>query len=582
MKRALKIMLVTGIVGVLALMGLMTAAAQSGNVSVTRSFNPSPVPADVDEVTVTVSISGSYGVGSVTEELPPGFSYVSVTPSDITATEDGRMVSFPLVGETTFSYKVMTSGSAGDHEFSGMLVYGLDKTEVAVGENRVLTVEAAGQPGDGADPQPGDGADPQPDDGADPQPDDVSVTRSFDPSPVPADVDEVTVTISIVGSYGIGSVTETLPSGFSYVSVTPSDITATEDGRMVSFSLLGETTFSYKAMTSGSAGEHEFSGELVYGVDRTEAAVGDDRFLTVEEAAQQPGDVSVTVTRSFDPSPVPAGVDEVTVTISIVGSYGIGSVTEELPPGFSYVSVTPSDITATEDGRMVSFSLVGEATFSYKVMTSGSAGEHEFSGELVYGVDRIEAPVDGAPRVTVKPPVTREPTSPRRPSRGGVGVAPITAATATPAPTSAPTVEPTVEPTMEPATPEPTVDMMMMGPEGEQGEQGEQGDQGAQGDPGPRGETGARGPDGPQGAAGSDGSAGAMGAAGDLGPGGAVGQDGARGPTGQIGAAGQTGAAGDAGATGASGGVSILHIIALIIAIVALVAAGGAYLARRS
>ena len=575
MKRALKIMLVTGIVGVLALMGLMPAAAQSG-VSVTRSFDPSPVPADVDEVTVTISIDGSYGIGSVTEELPSRFSYVpgSVRPADIMPDVDGRMVSFSLVGDATFSYKVMTSGSAGDHRFSGKLVYGVDKTEATVGDDSVLTVKAAGQPGDGADPQP--------DDGADPQPGGVSVTRSFGPSPVPADVDEVTVTISIVGSYGIGSVTETLPSGFSYVSVTPSDITATEDGRMVSFSLLGETTFSYKAMTSGSAGEHEFSGELVYGVDRTEAAVGDDRFLTVEEAAQQPGDVSVTVTRSFDPSPVPAGVDEVTVTISIVGSYGIGSVTEELPPGFSYVSVTPSDITATEDGRMVSFSLVGEATFSYKVMTSGSAGDHEFSGELVYGVDRIEAPVYGAPSVTVKPPVTREPTSPRRPSRGGVGVAPITAATATPAPTSAPTVEPTVEPTMEPAAPEPTVDMMMMGPEGEQGEQGEQGDQGAQGDPGPRGETGARGPDGPQGAAGSDGSAGAMGAAGDLGPGGAVGQDGARGPTGQIGAAGQTGAAGDAGATGASGGVSILHIIALIIAIVALVAAGGAYLARRS
>ena len=60
--------------------------------------------------------------------------------------------------------------------------------------------------------------------------------------------------------------------------------------------------------------------------------------------AQEP---SVTVTRSINPDSVPADGGVVTVTISINGSYGIGSVVEKLPADFSYVSgsVMPSDIT---------------------------------------------------------------------------------------------------------------------------------------------------------------------------------------------------------------------------------------------
>ena len=133
MKRILLLAMVAGIVAALGLMGLQQAAAQPSGITVTRDISPSSVPAGGGEVTVTIEIVGSYVIGSVVEKLPGGFSYVegSVMPADITAditTEvAGQDVSFPLVGESSFTYKVMTSASAGRHNFpsGSKLVYGL-------------------------------------------------------------------------------------------------------------------------------------------------------------------------------------------------------------------------------------------------------------------------------------------------------------------------------------------------------------------------------------------------------------------------------------------------------------------------
>ena len=375
-----KLALLAGIVVALGLMGFQQVAAQQPGITVTRGISPSSVPADGGEVTVTINISGYSGIGSVEETLPEGFSYVdgSVMPSDLTPEVDGRKVTFGLVGETSFSYKVSASGSAGQHRFSGELIYGLDKNTVTVVGDTSLMVEAAQQPG-------------------------ITVTRGISPSSVPADGGEVTVTINISGYSGIGSVEETLPEGFSYVdgSVMPSDLTPEVDGRKVTFGLVGETSFSYKVSASGSAGQHRFSGELIYGLDKNTVTVVGDTSLMVE-AAQQPG---ITVTRGISPSSVPADGGEVTVTINISGYSGIGSVEETLPEGFSYVdgSVMPSDLTPTRAGQKLTFPLVGETSFTYRVMTSASAGTYNFpsGSKLVYGIDRTEVSVGGASRITV-------------------------------------------------------------------------------------------------------------------------------------------------------------------------------------
>ena len=380
-------------------------AAPPITASATRTIIPSSVPASGGTVTVTVNIVGSYGVGSVVETLPPaeGFEYVSgsVVPSDIAPTASGREVTFPLVGEQSFTYDVTVPASPGEHTFSGALTYGLDRTVAQIGETTV-TVDAA-------------------------PPTTVSATRSISPSSVPASGGTVTVTVNIVGSYGVGSVVETLPpaEGFEYVSgsVVPSDIAPTASGREVTFPLVGEQSFTYDVTVPASPGEHTFSGALTYGLDRTVAQIGE---TTVTVDAAPP--TTVSATRSISPSSVPASGGTVTVTVNIVGSYGVGSVVETLPPaeGFEYVSgsVVPSDIAPTASGREVTFPLVGEQSFTYDVTVPASPGEHTFSGALTYGLDKTVAPigetmvtVDAAPSTTVSATRSINPSS--VPASGG-------------------------------------------------------------------------------------------------------------------------------------------------------------------
>ena len=546
--------------------------AAAATVSATRSIRPSSVPASGGRVTVTVDIVGSYGIGSVVETLPPagGFRYVSgsVVPSDITPTESGRKVTFPLVGETSFTYDVTVPASPGKHTFDGALTYGVDRTVAQIGETTVTVEEAAAAT--------------------------VSATRSIRPGSVPASGGTVTVTVNIVGSYGIGSVVETLPpaDGFQYVSgsVMPSDITPTESGREVSFPLVGESSFTYDVTVTASPGRHPFSGALTYGVDKTVAQIGETT-VTVEEAAP----ATVSATRSIRPGSVPASGGTVTVTVNIVGSYGIGSVVETLPPaGFEYVSVTPSDITTTVSGREVRFSLVGESSFTYKVTApAASPGEkHTFDGALTYGIDKDVAQI-GKTTVTVRaatpPTKTPKPTTSTTGGSGssgsgsgsGGGSAPAAAtptptptATATPSPTAVPTTPPvTLVPTAVPDTPMPTAPVAI--PVGPPGEEGEQGEPGTIGDPGPKGEPGAIGDPGPKGKPGAIGDTGPKGATGSAGP------KGATGSAGETGAKGGVGPAGEAGAMGESGS-GILGIVALILGIVAIVGVGGAFLLRRN
>ena len=363
------------------------AQAQQPSVIVTRSINPDSVPAGGGVVTVMISINGSYGIGSVVEKLPADFSYVSgsVMPSDITVDVSGQDLTFSLVGESSFSYRVNTSSSSGQHQFpsGSQLTYGVDRDTAPVGGESSVTVEQAQQSG-------------------------VIVTRSINPDSVPAGGGVVTVTIGINGSYGIGSVVEKLPADFSYVSgsVMPSDITVDVSGQDLTFPLVGESSFSYRVNTSTSSGQHRFpsGSQLTYGVDRDTATVGGESSVTVEQA-QQP---SVSVTRSINPDSVSAGGGVVTVTISINGAYGIGSVVEKLPADFTYVdgSVTPSDITVDVSGQDLTFSLVGESSFSYRVNTSTSSGQHRFpsGSQLTYGVDKDTATVGGESSVRVGSP----------------------------------------------------------------------------------------------------------------------------------------------------------------------------------
>ena len=139
------------------------------------------------------------------------------------------------------------------------------------------------------------------------------------------------------------------------------------------------------------------------------------------------------------------------------------------------------------------------------------------------------------------------------------------------------------------ATPAPTLTAAqeraaMRGPSGLKGAAGEQGAAGEPGAAGADGAAGARGSAGADGSDGSDGADGARGPAGADGSDGSDGSNGAHGGAGSVGPAGAdgaTGPAGSAGSAGADGGGGVLTIVALIIAIVGVVAAGGVFIAGR-
>ena len=346
MKRAATTALVVGVAVLLGMLGVMQVAVAAQHVSVTRSFDTTTVVAG-GELEVTIDISAG-GIGQVVETLPAGFSYVSgssplvLDENDITEDGSGRqMVPFSLVGETTFTYKVAVSSDAmPPHTFSGVFTYGLDKDTVNIGASSV-TVE-----------QPSTS---------------VSASRSFDTRTVVAG-GELEVTIDISAGV-IGQVVETLPAGFSYVSgssalvLDENDITEDGSGRqMVPFSLVGETTFAYKvAVSSDAMPPHTFSGVFTYGLDKDTVNIGASS-VTVEQPS-----TSVSASRSFNPSAVPAGGGTVRVRVDVRNYGDIGQVVETLPAGFSYVSgssasvtLDENDITEDASGRqMVPFSLVG-------------------------------------------------------------------------------------------------------------------------------------------------------------------------------------------------------------------------------
>ena len=122
--------------GLWVMSGSAPLAAQT-TPSATRSFSSATVQPGAS-LTVTINVADYGGIGAVTEMLPDGFTYVSsdgVTGNDQGA--DG--VRFTLLGETSFTYMVTASSTAGEHTFMGTL-RASDQQDHTVGGDNMVTV----------------------------------------------------------------------------------------------------------------------------------------------------------------------------------------------------------------------------------------------------------------------------------------------------------------------------------------------------------------------------------------------------------------------------------------------------------
>ena len=363
-------MMIAIMAGVGAMLSLLPVTAQQDDPSANRSFSPATV-APGERVTVTITVANSGQAGSVVETLPSEFTWVSSTHPSGQVDRDGQEVTFTLFGETSLTYSVTASSTEGQYSFSGTL-WDFDGEEHDV-LGPPVTVRAAPAPAQ----------------------DDPSANRSFSPATV-APGERVTVTITVANSGQAGSVVETLPSEFTWVSSTHPSGQVDRDGQEVTFTLFGETSLTYSVTASSTEGQYSFSGTL-WDFDGEEHDVLGPP-VTVR-AAPAPAQDDPSANRSFSPATVAPG-ERVTVTITVANSGQAGSVVETLPSEFTWVSSTHPSGQVDRDGQEVTFTLFGETSLTYSVTASSTERQYSFSGTL-WDFDGEEHDVLGPP-VTVR------------------------------------------------------------------------------------------------------------------------------------------------------------------------------------
>ena len=193
-----------------------------------------------------------------------------------------------------------------------------------------------------------------------------SATRTIDPASVAAGG---TVEISIAFDIsGFGSVTETLPEGFSYVSSDPAGLgdVSGQDVTFVPFDVPNDT-FTYTVTASMVPGDYSFSG-TVQDSRRDSRDVGGDTAIMVEPPPTEPTDP--TATRTIAPASVMTG-EEVTVTVAAMAYGDSGTLVETLPAGLAHVSGSGG----TASGQTVTFDLTAaDQTVTYMATASDTAG----------------------------------------------------------------------------------------------------------------------------------------------------------------------------------------------------------------
>ncbi len=354
---------------VAVLMGLLTLGTVAGQdpPSASRSLGSESVAAG-ENVVVTITVSGATQA-VVTETLPSGFMYVESSLPDNQVRPDGRDYQFILADsdDNPFTYTVAVS-EAG--MISGKLRVDrvdYDFDDSSDSSDSSVTIEAATTPT--PTPTAGDGP---------------SASRSLDSGSVAAGGENVVVTITVEGATQ-AVVTETLPSGFTYVESSLPDNQVRPDGRDYQFILADsdDNPFTYTVAVSEAG---TISGKLR--VDRVDYDF-DDSSVTVEGGP--------SASRSLDSGSVAAGGENVVVTITVEGATQ-AVVTETLPSGFTYVESSLPDNQVRPDGRDYQFILADsdDNPFTYTVAVS-EAGT--ISGKL--RVDRVDYDFDDS-SVTVE------------------------------------------------------------------------------------------------------------------------------------------------------------------------------------
>ena len=216
----------------------------------------------------------------------------------------------------------------------------------------------------------------------------ASAVRSFsDTTVTPGGT--LTVSIAPSGYGGFGSVTETLPAGFTYVSQSGAD-GASANGQNVSFTLIGsDKSFSYVVTASSVEGDYEFSGTL-RDDERGSHTVGGATGVKVSTYTP-PSGPSTGAGLQFDVVPSKA------VKGAVVSGFGHPIESKPLQWEVDETGYTYTDIEG--NGVVGDFQIkrVSAGKFGLEVMTSGAPN---LSGSQTIDVDVTYTDADGVEAIS--------------------------------------------------------------------------------------------------------------------------------------------------------------------------------------
>ena len=158
MTKELKMLVGVALLAALALAGALgmftfspaqPVAAQSTSNDVTREFSASQV-ARGGTVDVTITLNSGLLV-NVTETLPDGWVYDSVSPSGVNVTPSGQMISFQVLTGEDVTYTVTAPDMDGSGMFAGMYAVPPGTPNIVIGGDTTVTVGTDATDGNGDD-----------------------------------------------------------------------------------------------------------------------------------------------------------------------------------------------------------------------------------------------------------------------------------------------------------------------------------------------------------------------------------------------------------------------------------------------
>ena len=272
-----------------------------------------------------------------------------------------QTLTFTLLGETSFTYTVTAPSTGDTYTFSGTLVDDQNGRHTIADTTVTVTAPAVSGP---------------------------SASRGL-PSLVDSGAN-FTVSISAM-DYGLfADVVETLPEGFTYVSNSLGEDSVEQADQTLTFTLLGETSFTYTVTAPSTAETYTFMGTLVDDQDTSHTIA--DSMIEVSGPSASRG----------LPSRVSPGAN-FTVAINTT-NYGLfADVVETLPEGFTYVANSLGEGSVEQADQTLTFTLLGETSFTYTVTAPSTANTYTFMGTLVDDQDTSHTIADSSIRVGSPP-----------------------------------------------------------------------------------------------------------------------------------------------------------------------------------